>query len=196
MNIIKNLFKCARCNTTNNIVYEENPMKKENKELPLEINIKKLKPFIPDVKEGRVVKVYDGDTITLAISPNNTICTDDDYEYNNVYKFSVRILGIDTPEIKPKKPKKTDDMDLWDSYQAEKEAAQIARDKLALLIFSNIVQLENVSYDKYGRLLCNVKYNGIDVAEYLIEKRLGVTYDGGTKKCPSNWMEYYTKGEM
>jgi hypothetical protein len=30
----------------------------------------------------------------------------------------------------------------------------------------------------------------------MIEKRLAVSYDGGTKINPSNWMDYYAKGEL
>jgi len=32
--------------------------------------------------------------------------------------------------------------------------------------------------------------------KHMIEKRLAVSYDGGTKISPSNWMNYYAKGEL
>lgn len=50
--------------------------------------------FVPPVKEGRVIKVYDGDTITIAASlpiPDTPL-----------YRFSVRLRGIDAPEMKGK----------------------------------------------------------------------------------------------
>ena len=30
----------------------------------------------------------------------------------------------------------------------------------------------------------------------MIEKRLAISYDGGTKISPSNWMDYYFKGKL
>ena len=46
--------------------------------------------YIPNVREGKVIKVYDGDTITVGF-------------YNTgdptPYRISVRLLGIDTPEV-------------------------------------------------------------------------------------------------
>ena len=60
------------------------------------LNIRKL-PFVPPVETGYIVKVYDGDTITLAtrlpIVP---------LDKQPIYRFSVRLNGIDTPEIKGK----------------------------------------------------------------------------------------------
>ena len=41
--------------------------------------------------KGRVVNVYDGDTLTLAARlPND----------NTIYKFSVRLRGLDCPEVR------------------------------------------------------------------------------------------------
>lgn len=50
--------------------------------------------YIPQIIYGKVIKVYDGDTITIAsqIDPSNPI----------IYRFSVRLNGIDSPEIKGK----------------------------------------------------------------------------------------------
>ena len=43
---------------------------------------------------GRVVNVYDGDTLTIVLSV-----------FNGIYKFSVRMNGIDTCEVKSKNDK-------------------------------------------------------------------------------------------
>ena len=64
--------------------------------LPEEIVWKNTKPFVPPLTGGRVIKVYDGDTITVANYmpfPNSPL-----------YRFSVRLRGIDCPEIKTKNP--------------------------------------------------------------------------------------------
>ena len=50
--------------------------------------------FIPPVNTGQVIKVYDGDTITIAGHLP--------YDGSPLYRFSVRLNGIDCAEIKGK----------------------------------------------------------------------------------------------
>ena len=140
-------------------------------DIPENVIIKDIDSFIPQIYKARVVKVYDGDTITIVGFPENTD--------KKLYKFSVRISGIDCPEMRT-------------SSEEEKEFAIKARDTLSSLILNNIVRLENISTDKYGRLLADVWYGeDINISEWLIEKRLAVSYDGGTKKTPESWKAYY-----
>lgn len=127
-------------------------------------------PFIPPITEGKVIKVYDGDTITIA--------TKLPYENSPYYRFSVRLKNIDCPEIKTKNPD-------------EKECAILARDFLANLIMNKMVILKDVELEKYGRILADVYYEDHNISDILCKKNLAVKYDGGTKKCPDNWMEYY-----
>ena len=144
--------------------------------LPTDIKLSSLSPFVPPVSAGRVVKVYDGDTITLAAM---IPCISDE-----PFKFSVRLRGIDTPEMK------TNDGD-------EHEAAVIARDALASMIGGKMVELRDVSTDKYGRLLADVAMPGqhTSMSEWLIQRRHAVVYDGGTKRTPSNWLTYLQGNE-
>ena len=132
----------------------------------------KTKPFVPPVVGGRVIKVYDGDTITIA----STIPIKD----SPLYRFSVRLNGIDTPEIKG-------------SDEIEKRVALLARDALSERILYKDVELINVQTEKYGRLLAEVVFRGENMNEWMITKRFAVKYDGGTKKSPDNW-EIYHKG--
>jgi micrococcal nuclease len=127
-------------------------------------------PFIPPITEGKVIKVYDGDTITIA--------TKLPYENSPYYRFSVRLKNIDCPEIKTKN-------------KDEKECAILAREFLVNLIMNKTVMLKEVELEKYGRILADVYYQGNNISELLCKKNLAVKYDGGTKKCPDNWMEYY-----
>jgi micrococcal nuclease len=132
------------------------------------ITYKDCKPFIPPITFGKVVKVYDGDTITIASKlPNNS----------QVYRFSVRLSGIDCPEIKTKDKK-------------EKELAIQARDYLSRLIMNQYVYLENVKTEKYGRMLADVIYKDMNVSDYLISLKLAVPYKGG-KKTDITWHTYY-----
>lgn len=122
--------------------------------------------FIPPVSEGVVIKVYDGDTITIAAHipiPDSPL-----------YRFSVRLLGIDCAEIKGK-------------TVAEKEIATKARSALSTKILNKTVQLKNVSLEKYGRLLADVYLDGVHLNQWMLDNGHAVAYDGGTKSIPAEW---------
>ena len=89
------------------------------------IEYKDTIPFIPPVTSGKVVKVYDGDTITVA----TTLPFRD--QPDTIYRFSVRLTGIDTPELKTK-------------CDEEKYVAKLARQALADLCLGKTVQLHQV----------------------------------------------------
>jgi hypothetical protein len=81
-------------------------------------------PFTFPITQGHVVKVYDGDTITIAAKMP--------YNYESpLYRFPVRLNGIDTAEIKGKTPD-------------EKEAARIAKTELQTLLLHKDVVLKNI----------------------------------------------------
>ena len=123
-------------------------------------------PFVPPVECGKVIKVYDGDTITIATRlpfPNSPI-----------YRFPVRLLGIDSAEIKGK-------------TKEEKSCAIASRDALYSKIFGEIVTLKNVSTEKYGRILADVYLNDIHINQWMLDNKLAVEYDGGTKHRPDEW---------
>jgi micrococcal nuclease len=132
-------------------------------------------PFVPPIDRGVVIKVYDGDTITIASKLP--------YPDSPLYRFSVRLNGIDCPEIKGK-----------DKY--EKECAQLAKQEMTDLILNKVVILKNVETEKYGRILADVYIGDLHLNRHLLTKRLAVVYDGGTKISPKNWMDYYSKGEL
>ena len=130
------------------------------------INYENTVPFVPPIAGGKVVKVYDGDTFTLASKLPNVD--------SPIYRFSIRLNGIDAPEIKGK-------------TQAEKELAKKSRDALNKLIMNKFVRLENISIEKYGRILADVYVDNICVNEYMIDNNFAVKYDGGTKNRPDDW---------
>lgn len=144
------------------------------KQYPLDTNeieaiLKKTIPFVPPVTQGIVVKVYDGDTFTIASKLP--------YKSSPLYRLSVRINGIDCPEMKSK-------------YAEEKDHAKLAQQCTSMLILGKHVHLSNISTDKYGRLLADVVVGKINVGEYLLKQRFAVEYDGGTKKI-MNWKKYF-----
>ena len=117
--------------------------------------------FIPPIIGGKVVKVYDGDTITVASKLPNMD--------EPIYRFSVRLAGIDTPEIKGK-------------TIHEKELAIVARDALHNLIFGKMVYFKNVSTEKYGRILADVYFEDIHINSWMLQNKYAVPYFGGTKQ--------------
>ena len=125
--------------------------------------------FSIPIKSGRVIKVYDGDSITIAAKLP--------FDNSTLYRFSVRLNGIDTPEIKGKNAD-------------EKEAAKQARDALSNLILNKNIILKNVDNEKYGRVLADVYLDELHINEWLIKERYAVRYDGGAKKSPESWLKY------
>lgn len=136
----------------------------------IHVEYKDTTPFVPPVTNGKVIKVYDGDTITIASKLP--------IRNSPIYRFSVRLNGIDTPEMKTKD-------------ENEKEIAQKAKEHLSGLIMNKMVELKKVKTEKYGRLLAEVYYKNIHVNANMIVNRYAVKYDGGTKNCPENWKQYH-----
>lgn len=119
-------------------------------------------PFVPPISEGQVIKVYDGDTITIA--------TFMPYKFSPLYRFSVRLSGIDSPE------KKCDTVE-------ERESAHKSQKALEALLLHKIVRLSNVQNENYGRILAEVfvKDNTgkeIHVQGWLLDQRYAIPYDG------------------
>ena len=131
--------------------------------------------FVPSISRGFCIKTYDGDTITIAAKLP--------YEESPTYRFTVRLNGIDCPEIKGK----TED---------EKECAQLAKTEINKLVYQKTVTLKNIKIEKYGRILADVYVGGLNVNNHLLEKRLAVRYDGGTKNSPQSWMKYHMTGDI
>ena len=131
--------------------------------------------FVAPIEQGIVIKVYDGDTITIASKLP--------YESSPLYRFAVRLNGIDCPEMKGKD-------------ENEKECAQIAKKELNDLIMNKMVTLKNVQTEKYGRILADVYIGDVHLNDLLMKERYAVKYDGGTKIKPTSWTKYRLTGEM
>jgi len=132
----------------------------------LPIDIKQLPSYVPEVTQGVVVKVYDGDTITIAAKL--------EYWNSPLYKFQVRLNGIDSAELRTKNV-------------FEKRHAMVARDALSDRIMGKKVKLQCVSTDKYGRLLADVYYDGQNMNEWMLQNSYAVPYDGKTKHRSLSW---------
>lgn len=145
---------------------------------------------------GRVVNVYDGDTITVVLKI-----------FDNFYKFHVRLSGIDTCEIKSK-------------CEENKKLAIKARNRVLSIVCNKtledieerkldsrkkindflekevtIVSVDCQEFDKYGRLLANVyAENSADhLSSILLNERLAYKYGGDTKLTEDQIRDYLGK---
>ena len=90
-------------------------------------------------------------------------------------KISIRVNGIDTPEIKGKCEKEK-----YDAPQAQQRVADILKD-------ADQIVLRNMERGKYFRIAADVFVDGESLADMLIEAGMAVRYDGGTKT--KDWCE-------
>jgi endonuclease YncB( thermonuclease family) len=108
--------------------------------------------------KGKIVKVYDGDTVHCVFP-----------FMGQLFKWHVRIAHVDTPELKTKNLQ-------------EKERGYITRDKLIEFIGDKVVDVNCLDFDKYGRVLAELTYNGVRVDEWLIQNGYAHKYEGNTKE--------------
>lgn len=131
-----------------------------------ELNLDNTIPFSMEGKkiQGKVLSVYDGDTITIGFKFGNLYC-----------HKQCRIYGLDCAEIRTKNLE-------------EKKVGLEAKEFLRGWIEGKIVSIDfSCGSDKYGRLLGKVEYNGVDVSEKMIEQKFGYAYQGEKKKTFEEW---------
>jgi endonuclease YncB( thermonuclease family) len=139
--------------------------------IPKSLTFKDLESYYPKLRKGRVVKVYDGDSITIAARIPKS-------KDRTIYKFNIRLNRIDTPEIRTRDNK-------------EKVYGLKIRDLLSDKIMNEMVDLKVIDTDKYGRLLAEVIYNNENINNWLLQNKYAMEYNGGQKKKFSE-IEYNT----
>lgn len=112
---------------------------------------------------AKVSNVYDADTIHVIIEILD----------NRFYKFKVRLNRIDSPEIKPLKTCNYRDLNI----NCAKKCKLILSD----IILGKIVEVKCNEYDKYGRILADVYYKGVNINDLLIDNKLVKSYLGNKK---------------
>ena len=109
---------------------------------------------------------YDGDTITFNLPGLHPIIGE---------KISIRVNGIDTPEIRGKCEKEK-----YDAKQAKEMVSDILKE-------AEQITLKNMERGKYFRIAADVIVDGENLADMLIEAGMAVRYDGGKKN--KKWCE-------
>ena len=115
---------------------------------------------------AKVTSVYDGDTFDAVV----------DMGFSTSVNIKVRMLGIDTAEIKSKDPE-------------QKEKAIAARDFLRSVILDNKIIIRTAGMEKYGRWLGEIwelPKEGEEVTESINDQMIKLghakAYFGGTKE--------------
>jgi len=119
----------------------------------------------------KYLKAYDGDTITVEIPAVHPIIG---------RQISVRILGIDTPEMKGHGACER---------QKAREAQELVQKTLAS---AKQIDLVNIQRDKYFRLLADVQVDGKLLKDIILGAHLAYEYQGKTKP-KINWCEFGKK---
>ena len=113
-----------------------------------------------DYQNPTYVRNYDGDTITFNLPDLHPIIGE---------KISVRVNGIDPPEIKGNCEKEK-----FKAQQAKEMVAEILKD-------AEQITLKNMERGKYFRIAADVLIDGEDLGDMLVEAGVAVRY-GGRKK--------------
>jgi endonuclease YncB( thermonuclease family) len=126
---------------------------------------------------GRLIDVYDGDTVKVILPT-----------FNSYYKFTIRLNGIDTCEIKSKDKIlqengiKARDRVLELLTNNKKDTKKDIKNLLESEVF--LVWVECFDNDKYGRILANIykdKNETKSISEILLEEKLAYSYEGKKK---------------
>jgi endonuclease YncB( thermonuclease family) len=151
--------------TYNNELVEK--LKKVKNEDVEEFSLKN-KTFI-----GKVVDVYDGDTCKIVF-----------YLDDKLVKFSCRLNGIDTPELKPLKTKVNRDEEIEKAKQCRNRLIELCCDKIDVESSNKLVYIKCNDFDKYGRLLIDIyesKECECSINNILVKEGLARCYNGGKK---------------
>jgi micrococcal nuclease len=112
------------------------------------------------------IRNYDGDAITFDLPGLHPIIGE---------KISIRVNGIDTPEMKGNCDKET-----CNAKQAQQVVADILKD-------AEHITLKNMDRGKYFRIVADVIVGGKNLGDMLVEAKMAIRYDGGNKT--KNWCE-------
>lgn len=117
--------------------------------------------------EINVIEAVDGDTLRAELTG---------VPFARLQRVSIRIDGIDTPEIHGK-------------CEKEKEMAQIAKRFLnEKLKTTEHISFDKIRWDKYGgRILAEILFDGNNVSQMMINNGLAYPYHG--EKKINHWCE-------
>lgn len=111
---------------------------------------------------AKCVSVYDGDTMTIKF-----------FYRGELLKYKIRLMGLDTPELKSRNLE-------------EKELSGKIKKYVSEMILNKIIKIKCYDFDKYGRILGDIymKTDKGDIClnQYLIDNKFALGYKGDTKQ--------------
>ncbi len=133
---------------------------------------------------GKVVACYDGDTFHAVLETAF-----------GLWRFSCRMGGYDTPEMKPPKTKADREIEKARAIKSKHALLTKVADNIpdiatntsnieldaAILKNRRIIQVVCKEFDKYGRLLVEVPMEDGTVNEWMVRNGYGYAYNGGAK---------------
>ena len=124
-----------------------------------EYTYKNTLPIEYDFTEGKIVKVYDGDTFWIVAKWRGEI-----------NRFPIRLYGCDCWEMRG-------------GDEETKAKAILARDYVRELILNKIVKVEIIQKrEKYGRILANIFVGDVSLSQLLIRNGHAKPYYGTGEK--------------
>jgi len=110
---------------------------------------------------SEVTSIYDADTFRVNITGWPDVIGK---------HMSIRVLGVDAPEIRGK-------------CDAEKKAARLAKQfTVEKLRQASVIELRNIKRGKYFRILADVYVDNENLADALIKTQHGRPYNGGKRQ--------------
>jgi len=134
----------------------------------------------------KVLRVVDGDTLDIAMYHADS---------NKIFKYRIRMYGIDTPEKRPLKSNPNREKEIAAAKRASQAMIEKVQENQSILT----VLLYNP--DKYGRLLGTFyDKKGEDINQWMIQQGHATAYFGKTKKtydevCEAQKDPYEVKDE-
>lgn len=125
----------------------------------------------------KVLDIYDGDTITVAYY----------LEGFNYVKSNIRLMGIDTPELKGEQRNMGINarnylIKLLTNVNIDKEYTRKEIRQLINNSNENIINVLFLDFDKYGRPLATLYKNGNNINGILVKEGYAKQYNGGKKE--------------
>ena len=122
-------------------------------------------------KKVKILRVIDGDTVDIAMSLVEL------KDSKDIYKYRVRLYGIDTPEKRPPKNDPNRDKEIAASKRSSEALNNYLREN------DYIVIAQFYKPDKYGRLLATFyDKNGDDINKWMVSNGYAYEYFGKTKE--------------
>ena len=120
----------------------------------------------------KIVDIYDGDTCTAVIRINK----------KQLQKYKVRMMGYDSPEMKPHLNVKNRDKEKEDAKKAKNALQKKVSNNNDIKKNTKIIKIHCHKWDKYGRLLGTLYSNSTNINKWMIDNNYGYKYEGGSKK--------------